>query len=105
MFKNINVEEAKEYFDSKTEFLDIREQYENDEIRIPGSKLIPMSELNARWQEIPQDKEIVVYCRTGSRSANLLGQLASMGYSKLMNLEGGIMDWHKNKFPVEMSNK
>lgn len=102
MYKNIDVIEAKVHFDQNIEFLDIREKFENDEIRIPGSKLIPMSELNSRWQEIPKDKDIVVYCRTGNRSANLLGQLYGMGYSKLMNLEGGIVEWYKNQFPVEM---
>jgi rhodanese-related sulfurtransferase len=101
MYKNINAIEAKEHFDKKTEFLDIREEFENEEIRIPGSKLIPMSELNKRWQEIPQDKEVVVYCRTGNRSAVLLGQLASMGFDKLINMEGGIVEWYKNQFPVE----
>ena len=101
MINNINVQEAKEHFDKKTEFLDIREKYENQEIRIPGATLIPMSELNARWQEIPKDKEVVVYCRVGSRSASLLGQLAGMGYTNLLNMEGGIIDWHNKEFPVE----
>lgn len=101
MIKNINVHEAKEHFDKKTEFLDIREKYENQEIRIPGAILIPMSELNARWQEISKEKEVVVYCRVGNRSASLLGQLADMGYTNLLNMEGGIVDWNNNEFPVE----
>ena len=101
MIKNINVQEAKEHFDKKTEFLDIREKFENQEIRIPGSILIPMSELNARWQEISKDKDVVVYCRVGNRSASLLEQLEGMGYTNLLNMEGGIVEWHQNELPVE----
>lgn len=101
MIRNIDSDTAKEYYDNKIEFLDIREKHEFDQARIPGSTLLPMSQINARFQEIPKDKEVVVYCRTGNRSASLLGQLVQMGYTNLMNLEKGIVDWHQKQYPVE----
>lgn len=105
MIRNIDSETAKKHYDNNIEFLDIREQHEFDQARIPGSSLLPMSQINARFQEIPKDKEVVVYCRTGSRSASLLGQLATLGYNNLMNLENGIVDWHQKQFPVEFGDE
>ena len=61
--------------------------------------------MNSRWKEIPKDKEVVVYCRTGNRSLVLLGQLAQMGYTNLMNLEKGIVDWHQKQYPVEFGEE
>ena len=104
MIKNIDSDAAKEHYDNKIEFLDIREQHEFDQVRIPGSTLLPMSQINSRFQEIPKDKEVVVYCRTGSRSANLLGQLVNMGYTNLLNLEKGIVDWHQKQYPIEFGD-
>jgi rhodanese-related sulfurtransferase len=105
MIRNIDTDTAKEQYDKKVEFLDIREQHEYDQVRIPGSKLLPMSQINNRWQEIPKDKEVVVYCRTGNRSAVLLGQLARMGYTNLLNLEKGIVDWHQKQYPIEFGDE
>ncbi len=101
MIKNINADQAKEEFDKGTEFIDVREYNEFLQIRIPGSKLIPMSEMNARFQEFPKDKSVVVYCRSGSRSASLLFQLYSMGYENLLNLQDGINEWHQKQYPME----
>ena len=100
-FKNSSGEEAKESYDNGTLFIDIREQMEYDEIRIPGSTLIPMSQINQRWEEIPKDKEVVLYCRTGSRSMYLIQQLQQMGFENLINLEGGIVKWSQYNYPVE----
>lgn len=105
MFKNYDAQQAKAEYDKGTEFIDIREQYEYDEIRIPGAKLIPMSMMNARWQELPKDKDVIIYCRTGSRSASLLFQLSSMGYSNLINMSNGIVEWYEKEFPVEFGNE
>ena len=77
MINNIDSDMGKQEFDKGTEFIDVREHYEFSEFRIPGSRLIPMSEMNARWQEIPKDKDVVIYCRTGSRSSSLVFQLHS----------------------------
>ena len=70
-------------------------------VRIPETELIPMSEMQNRWNEIPKDEDVVIYCRTGNRSGNLIFQLIQQGYDNLFNLDGGIVEWHQNNFPVE----
>lgn len=60
-----------------------------------------MSELNQRLNELPKDKEAVVYCHTGERSSYLLAILSSHGYENLINLEGGIARWNKFGHPIE----
>ena len=59
-FKKISTQEAIKKFDSKTEFIDIREEEERDNGFIPGSNWIPISELNGRMDELPEEEEAVV---------------------------------------------
>ena len=73
--------------------LDVRTPQENASQAIEGSYHIPLQELGARLNELPKDKEIVVYCRVGNRSAYACSHLARMGYN-VKNLEGGIMVWN-----------
>ena len=67
----IDVRELKRKMDAKEDFflLDVREPNEYQIGRIPGSTLIPLGEVPQRYQEIPQDREIVVHCKMGGRSA------------------------------------
>ncbi len=99
--RNISSAVAKEMYDKKIKFIDVRENDEHLEVRIPETELIPMSEIGNRFKEIPTDEEVVIYCRTGSRSGMLISQLLQQGYSNLYNLEGGIVDWYHQKFPVD----
>jgi rhodanese-related sulfurtransferase len=73
--------------------LDVRTPQENAVHAIEGSYLIPLNELSYRVQEIPKNKEIVVYCRIGSRSSFACSYLSRLGY-KVNNLEGGIVLWN-----------
>lgn len=100
-FCNMWPDTAKTEFDNGIEFIDIREEHEFAEARIPGSRWLPMSEIGRRMDELPGDRDVVIYCRTGSRSADLLTYLASRGYSNLINLAGGIVAWHKEGYPVD----
>ena len=95
MLKECSPKELKEWLDSSKEVLlvDVREQDESEIVSIGGT-LIPLSQLTIRFQEIPQDKEVVVYCRSGVRSANAIRFLAEQhGYTNLINLKGGILGW------------
>lgn len=74
--------------------LDVRTPQENAAQAIEGSHLIPLQELGQRLHELPRDKEIVVYCRVGNRSASACAYLTRMGYT-VKNLEGGIMLWNR----------
>ena len=75
--------------------LDVRESFEWDIVNLGdfGSYLIPLGELDQRIDEIPYDREIVVHCRSGVRSAKAANILADNGFSGLHNLSGGILGW------------
>lgn len=91
----ISVQELKRKLDAKEKFelVDVREPFEYDICRIPGSKLIPLGELASRMSELDSADEIVLQCKSGARSAKALKLLREAGFSKLNNLEGGIAAW------------
>ena len=70
--------------------IDVREPYEYEISRLPGSKLIPLGQLMDHVNELDSSKEYVVHCRSGARSAKAIRQLQSLGFKKLKNLNGGI---------------
>lgn len=74
--------------------LDVRTEQEYKELRIPGSVLIPVADLPDRLSELPKDpaKPIVIYCRSGNRSATAAGILAKAGFPVIYDM-GGIIDW------------
>jgi|KBSMisStaDraftv2_1062788.scaffolds.fasta_scaffold75416_3 adenylyltransferase/sulfurtransferase len=73
--------------------LDVREPNEYQICRIPGSVLIPLGELPRRYAELPTDKDIVAQCKMGGRSAKATEFLQSVGFKRVKNLRGGILDW------------
>ena len=73
--------------------LDVREPNEYQICRIPGSVLIPLGELPRRYAELPKDKDIVAHCKMGARSAKAQEFLQSVGFKRVKNLKGGILDW------------
>ena len=62
---------------------------------------IPKQELNEKLKEIPKDRKILVYCRSGQRSAKASRILIENGYSKVYNMQGGIMEWMNAGYEVE----
>lgn len=99
--RNVRPEEAKKEYDNQVLFIDVREESEHRQARIPKSQLIPLSQIQHRWEEIPRDKAVVIYCQSGNRSASLIMELERMGFGNLMNLYGGIIAWHQCNLPVE----
>jgi phage shock protein E len=93
-YHNIGPQELREKMNSGKDFLllDVRTPMEHSAQSIRGSYLLPLQELGHRLDEIPKNKEIVVYCRVGNRSAYACSYLSRLGY-KVNNLEGGIMSW------------
>ncbi|MCX7713302.1 MAG: molybdopterin-synthase adenylyltransferase MoeB [Chthoniobacterales bacterium] len=73
--------------------IDVREPFEYEIARIPGSKLIPLSSLHSRMSELDTADEIIVHCKSGYRSAQAVRELQAAGFSKLWNLQGGILAW------------
>ena len=97
MFKEIDVIELNEKFKSKQEFLllDVRKDQEVMVSKINNSIHIPMNEIPSRLNEIDKNKEIIVQCKSGKRSAKVCEFLMQNGYSNVKNLAGGILAWAK----------
>jgi sulfur-carrier protein adenylyltransferase/sulfurtransferase len=94
---DVTVNELKERLDQGEEItlIDIREPHEWDICNLEpyGAKLIPMGQLNQRLGELDTSKEIVLYCRTGSRSSRVTKYLRGKGFQNVRNLEGGMHAW------------
>ena len=73
-------------------FVDVREPYEYEAGHIDGSLHIPIGQVAARWEQIPRDREVVVVCHLGQRSALVAEFLAQRGVPA-QNLEGGLEAW------------
>jgi adenylyltransferase/sulfurtransferase len=58
-----------------------------------GATLIPLAELPERMDELDPDAEMVIYCRSGRRSAEAVAQLKAAGFSRAWNLTGGVLAW------------
>jgi sulfur-carrier protein adenylyltransferase/sulfurtransferase len=75
------------------EVLDVREPVEREIAVLPDTTAIPLGELSQRLGELPKDKDIVVYCRSGGRSAQAVRILREAGFSRARNLLGGLNGW------------
>jgi rhodanese-related sulfurtransferase len=87
--------DVKEYMKSgqDLQIIDVRQPGEYASGHIPGAKLIPLGELQARQHEIDKSKETVVVCHSGGRSSVACEFLINSGHSKLHNLMGGMSMW------------
>ena len=93
--KEMNASELKELIDSGKDIflLDVREKEEIDIGLIDGYTMIPLDQVENNLDKIPKDKQVVVYCMSGGRSAHITEFLESKGYDNVFNLSGGIMSW------------
>lgn len=82
--------------------IDCREEREHEATRLADVPLIPMSELLARVDEIPDDRPLAVLCRSGARSAQVADYLTAAGdHGEVANIEGGIIAWAAEGLPYE----
>ena len=73
--------------------LDVREPDEWTAGHAPGAHHLPMMEVPARIAEIPADTEVVVVCRSGGRSGQVVSYLMGNGWDNVRNLDGGMQAW------------
>ena len=96
----IDVHEAKRRVELGAFFLDVREEDEYAQAHIAGTTLLPMSRFAADFEgALPKERQIVVHCRTGGRSANATAFLQQHGYDAV-NMGGGIVAWSEQGFDV-----
>ncbi len=91
----VTVEELKAKLDrgEDVHVLDVREPNEYQICRIAGSTLIPLGELSNRTAELDRDRELIVHCKMGGRSAKAVALLQERGFTRVRNLTGGILAW------------
>ena len=83
------------------QIIDVREPNEYQINRIPGSVLIPLGEIPRRYAELDPDRELVMQCKMGGRSAKAADFLRSVGFKKVLNLQGGILEWIDKVDPTQ----
>jgi len=93
----ITAAELKDLLDSgkPIELIDVREPAEWEIVSIPGAKLVPKDQIlrGDALSELPQDRQIVMYCKTGVRSAETLAAVKSAGFSDAVHVQGGVTAW------------
>lgn len=94
--KEINVNDLNDRIEAgeKVNLLDVREEFEHQMVNITGT-LIPVGQLEDRLSEIEhlKDEEVVVYCRSGARSAEACRIMMRNGFKNPVNMQGGINNW------------
>ncbi|MCO1578175.1 adenylyltransferase/sulfurtransferase MoeZ [Crossiella sp. SN42] len=99
----ITPQELKDKFDRDDKFLlvDVREQHEFEIVRIPGSVLIPKDRIlsGEAFSELPQDRQIVLHCKSGARSAEALAALHQAGFRDAVHVGGGVLAWARQIDP------
>ena len=91
----ITVEELKARLDRDDDLvvLDVRDPHEIQICRLEGSTVIPLGDLPRRFAELDPARDLVVHCRSGARSARAVAFLHKQGYTRAVNLKGGILEW------------
>jgi molybdopterin/thiamine biosynthesis adenylyltransferase/rhodanese-related sulfurtransferase len=100
--KEVTVQELQKLKDSGADFqlIDVREPHEYDICNLDG-ELIPMSEIPHNVDKISKDKQVVIHCRSGKRSGDMLLWLEkNHGFKNLYNLKGGVLAWAKEIDPT-----
>lgn len=99
--KEVTVQELKELKDKGANFqlIDVREPHEVDICEI-GGELIPQGDIPHNVDKISRDKQVIIHCRSGARSGNMVKWLeTNHGFTNLYNLKGGILAWAKEIDP------
>ena len=95
--QDVDVKQAQSMNQQGALLLDVREPDEYAAIHAPNAKLIPLGEVGLRLKELEayKDKPIAVMCRSGRRSAKAVALLQEAGFSKVSNVQGGILAWEQ----------
>ena len=97
-FKQVQITEIRTLVEKGAFILDVREQNEWDAGHIRTAKLVPLSELRQRLDEIPRDEPVYIHCRSGQRSYNAVLALQHRGYTEVYNVAGGFIGLCFNEY-------
>jgi rhodanese-related sulfurtransferase len=82
----------------KAKYVDVSVQQGKE--MIDNGEVFILDELDSRLKELPRDKKILVYCRTGHRSLTASEKLENSGFTQLYNMKGGITEWKNAGYDV-----
>lgn len=82
--------------------VDVRERPEVAQVAfdVPDIVVMPLSEFEQRFEELPRDRELVMVCQSGPRSLKATYFLMYQGYTRVANMEGGLVKWASKGFPI-----
>lgn len=100
----ISVTDAAQKFKDGAFLLDVREQSEWDAGHVEGAVLIPLGQLQSRIGELPADRDILIICRSGNRSAQARDTLRAAGLQRTTSVDGGMNAWIAAGLPVVTGN-
>jgi rhodanese-related sulfurtransferase len=101
-YGDVSVAEAKALIEGKPDvvILDVRTPSEFEDGHLEGAINIPVDDLAERLDELSEDDELLIYCRTGNRSARAVGILEDNGFTKIFHMDEGITGWLDAGYPV-----
>jgi rhodanese-related sulfurtransferase len=100
----VTVTDAYERFNNGAFLLDVREPSEWQAGHVDGAVLIPLGELQSRMNELPQDQDILIICRSGNRSGQARDLLRAAGMKRTTSVSGGMNAWSAAGLPIVTGN-
>jgi len=102
MIKEIDAQQLADQMNQSEDIilLDIRSNMEVAQGVLPKAEHLPMHLIPLKIQDLPKDKQIVLYCRSGARSYHACSYMMQQGYENVINLRGGIISWARSGLEV-----
>lgn len=101
---SIDVQEAQRRVErGDAVIIDVREDEELAEVSVPGAIHVPLGELPNNIASLPEGKELLMFCRSGNRSAYATAYLQQAGIENVSNVEGGIISWVEAGLPCDFN--
>lgn len=100
--QKISLEDAYAHFQQGVTLVDVREHNEVSELAyaLPKVIVMPLSELESRFSELPKDEMLITACKIGGRSLKAAQFLVSKGYNQVVSMEVGMTQWKEKGFPT-----
>ncbi|NMO22292.1 rhodanese-like domain-containing protein [Pyxidicoccus fallax] len=101
-YRDVDVRQLAMRTFSRPPMVDVREPSEFDGLlgHIDGARLVPLATVKEAAIDWPHDEEVLLVCRSGARSAKAAVQLVARGFTRVMNLRGGMLAWNTADLPV-----
>jgi rhodanese-related sulfurtransferase len=106
-YTSINTDEARRMLenDQNIMLIDVRNENEYNSEHLKNAKNIPLNQLEKRIKKLPRDKDIIIYCQTGSRSIRAIRKLEVNGFNRLSHMHEGLRGWKINGYPTRKYQK